>query len=89
VFGKNTSSQTIYIYGTEQTSGYSILIGGGNSASDRVEFTSPPADGSIITCDFTGYLRMRCRFAYDKLPRELFTTMRFNYGVELKGLGPA
>lgn len=43
--GRSTSSQTIYLDGASQASGYSILTGGGASNADRVQFTTPPASG--------------------------------------------
>lgn len=89
--GRSTSSQTIYMDGITQTltTDYVILTGGGESNSDRVDFVTAPSTGAIITCDFTGFLRMRVRFKHDQLSRELFTTNLFRYGVELKGLKPA
>jgi len=89
--GKATSSQTIYLDGIEQTvtTDYSILTGGGESDSDRVDFVSAPAAGAIVTADFTGFLRMRVRFAQDKLSREMFSYLLFNHGLELKGLSAA
>jgi hypothetical protein len=86
--GKSTSNRTLYINGTTQSSGFSYLTGGGSDGSDRVSFTSAPADGDIITVDFTGRLRVRCRFRDDRLPRELFIRKLFNFGIDLKGLGP-
>lgn len=87
--GRSTSSQSVYIDNVLQTitTDYSILTGGGESSSDRIDFVSPPAAGAVITVDFTGFLRIRARFAEDKLPRELFMTILFRYGVKLKGLG--
>lgn len=89
--GRSTSSQTIYVAGvTQSTPGdYSILTGGGNSNSDRVDFVSAPAAGEVITCDFTGFLRIRSRFLYDRLSRSYFMYNLFKYGIELKGLKPA
>lgn len=89
--GRSTSSHAIYANGVEQDdpTDYGILTGGGESSSDRVEFTNAPAEGTIITCDFTGYLRIRSRFMHDRLPRELFLRNLFQYGIELKGLKPA
>jgi len=89
--GRSTSSQVIYIDGaTQSTPGdYSILTGGGVSNSDRVQFTSAPAEGAIITCDFAGFLRIRARFKEDRLDRDLFLTKLFRYGIELKGLKPS
>lgn len=86
--GKSTSSRSVYLDGVVQSSGFSYGTGSGDGAADQVTFTSPPSAGVIITADFTGTLRMRCRFAADKLSRELFGTVLFNYGLSLKGLGP-
>jgi hypothetical protein len=84
--GKGTSAQTIYLNGEAQGSGYSILTGGGAENSDRVDFVTPPSSGVIITCDFNGYLRIRCRFKDDKLSREAFAYAAYRTGIELKGL---
>jgi uncharacterized protein (TIGR02217 family) len=86
--GKSTSSQVIYIDGTTQTltTDYVILTGGGDGNADRVDFVTAPALGTAISCDFSGRLRINCRFAYDSLPKELFATILFNFGIELKGL---
>ncbi len=86
--GKSTSSQSIYIGGDLQTGNYTILSGGGTSDADRVQFTSAPVDGGIITATFTGALRMRVRFREDKLTRNLFKVKLFSMGIDLKGLGP-
>jgi len=89
--GRSTSSHVVYLDGVEQTitTDYVILTGGGESSSDRIDFVSPPVAGAVITVDFTGFLRIRARFAEDKLPRELFMTILFRYGVKLKGLSAA
>lgn len=87
--GVNTSGHNIYIDGVLQVSGYSILYGGGDGGSDRVEFSGAPASGSIVSADFAGRLRIRCRFKNDKMNAELFEFMLYRTGLELKGLGPA
>jgi len=89
--GRSTSSQTVYVNGVQQSTptDYSILTGGGESSSDRIDFVAAPAEGEVITCDFTGFLRIRARFMYDQLSREMFYEAAFNYGVELKGLKAA
>lgn len=84
--GKSTSSQAIYIDGALQGAGYSILTGGGGEDSDRVQFDAPPAVGELLTCDFTGYLRIRCRFAEDKMTEDHFFRTCFTTGIKLKGL---
>jgi len=89
--GRSTSSHAVYSDGILQADpgDYSVLTGGGVSNSDRVDFVTAPAEGKIITCNFTGFLRIRARFLHDKLPRSLFVYNLFKYGVELKGLKPA
>jgi hypothetical protein len=89
--GRSTSSQTIYVDSVEQTvtTDYVILTGGGTSSSDRVDFVSPPALGAIITCDFSGYLRMRVKFAEDQMSYDLFVTTLYNVGLSMKGLAAA
>jgi len=82
--GKSTSSQTVYVDGVAGS--YSILTGGGDGGADRVDFVAAPATGESISCDFTGKLRINCRFAQDRLSKELFMTVLYNFGIELKGL---
>jgi len=84
--GKSTSSQGIYINGTPQGDGYTILTGGGSESSDRVQFTTAPALGDIVICDFTGFLRIPCRFLEDKMTRGFFTANLRSTGIKLKGL---
>lgn len=84
--GKSTSSQTIYENGTEKTSGFTIDIGGGDGGSDRIIFDSVPPEGVIYSLDFTGFLRIKCRFLQDNLNRETFAATLVRYGIELKGL---
>jgi hypothetical protein len=85
--GKTSSLQSVYIDGTLQNSGYSILTSGGTEASDRIQFTVAPILGQLITCSFTGYLRMRVRFKEDRLSKENLTHLLYRGGeIELKGL---
>lgn len=84
--GKSTSARTLYVNGAETATGFSYLSGGGDGSADRVEFTTAPALGAIITLDFTGYLRIKCRFENDKLDRVNFLRSLMRYGVELTGL---
>lgn len=84
--GKSTSAQTIYVDNVDETSGCNILVGGGNSDSDRIEFTVAPVAGNIITADFAGHLRMKVRFANDKLARTNVVGNFYSYSIQLKGL---
>ena len=84
--GKNTSGQSVFFNGALQGSGYTILTGGGAESSDRIEFTSAPLAGIIITASFTGDLRIKCRFKEDKLTRRNFIYRLYTTGIELYGL---
>ena len=84
--GKSTSSQTIYYNGTALGSGYAILTGGGTESSDRVQFTAAPDENVIITCDLTGYMRIRCRFEDPKMSKKNFMGSLYQTGIKLKGL---
>lgn len=86
--GKSTSSQKIYVAGVLKTLtvDYTILTGGGAESSDRVQFVTAPALAAVITCDFTGYIRIRCRFKNDTLSRQMFEAMIYKTGLELQGL---
>jgi uncharacterized protein (TIGR02217 family) len=88
--GRSTSSQTIYANGsTESSSDYTLSYGGGASSADQVTFDSAPAAGAVITADFSGYLRMRVKFAQDTISQELFAYNLFNFGIQLTGLAAA
>ena len=84
--GRSTSSRTVYLDNVEQTSGITYLTGGGASSADRIQFSAAPTSGEIITVDFAGHLRMKVRFAEDKLTRENFVYKLYSYGIQLKGL---
>ena len=84
--GYSTSARTLYVNGVSQGSGFNYLTGGGVEGSDRIQFSPAPLQGTILTIDFTGYLRNRCRFKDDQLSREMFSAMLFKTGLSLKGL---
>ncbi len=85
--GRSTSSQAIEIDGVDQASGWSILTGGGSSSSDRVQFTSAPTSGGLITTNFTGILRVPVCFAKDNMSFEMFEADIYRTGqMRLHGL---
>jgi len=88
--GRGTYAQEIYVDGVQQTvtTDYTILAGGGDADSDRVQFVSAPSAGGIVTADFTGYLRMLVRFARDAMSKELFVRALYRTGLEMKGVRP-
>ncbi len=87
---RNTDQSTLKIYlnGVEQTSGWSFSAGTGQYGADQIIFTTAPAVGDIITADLYGELRLKCRFAVDNLPDELFRYMLYNTGIELLEVRP-
>lgn len=87
--GKSTSAHAIYLDGALQSSGYTILTGGGQGSADRIQFTTHPSNGVIISCGFTGILRIKCRFQDDKMSRELFVVALYRTGLNFKGLSGA
>jgi len=84
--GKSTSSQVVYVSGVEQSGNYSKSYNTGSDSSDQIVFTSAPDTGTIITCDFTGYLRIKCRFTDDTLTRQNLYGNVFQYSIKLKGV---
>ena len=75
------------------TSNYTMSFGGGGDGEDKITFVGsstgglgPPASSDKITCDFTGRLKIRCRFADDIFSFENFFDRLINTGVKLKGL---
>ena len=74
---------------TYEISKGAVLTGGGAESSDRISFAPAPTLGKLITCDLTGYLRMRVRFKEDKFSRQSLTHLISAGGtIELKGLSP-
>jgi len=84
--GRSTSNVIIYQDGVElRSEEYTLYIGGGAASADRVTFATAPAENDLLTCDFTGYLRIRCRFQ-EELSRSAFTAALYKTGIKLKGL---
>jgi hypothetical protein len=86
--GKSTSAHAIYVDNVLQSSGYSILTGGGEASADRVSFTAAPAEGDVISCDFTGYMRIHCRFSEDSMSKEMFSYVLYKTSMTLTGVFP-
>lgn len=84
--GFNYNDEAGYTY---EISKGAVLTGGGAESSDRISFAPAPTLGKLITCDLTGYLRMRVRFKEDKFSRQSLTHLISAGGtIELKGLSP-
>ena len=85
--GRSTSSRSLYLDDVLTGSGFSYLTGGGDGGADRVDFTSPPSNGTVITITFTGFLRCRVRFEADTLDRALFVQNLMAYNqIKLTGV---
>lgn len=78
----------IYNNGIEQEEGvaYTFTASGGADGADRVTFSAAPNDGDQITYDFTGYLKIRGRFAEDNMTYETFYDRLTYTGLQIRGL---
>ena len=86
---KNSSAYSVYKNGVEQSGGgvdYTFAAGGGTDRADKITFTAAPDAGDRITYDFTGNLKIRCRFAEDYLDFETFWDRAVMMGIVLTGL---
>lgn len=86
---KSAYSVTVYVDGTEQTGGgtdYTLTQEGGADGADLIEFVSAPSAGAQITMDFTGYLKVRCRFEDDLMEWQTFYNKLVTTGLKIKGL---
>lgn len=85
--GRQISSLTVYRNGT--TIATTVSTAAGTDGRDSLRFGTAPTSTEILTCDFTGTLAVRCRFAEDRLSKNNFERALFSAGIELKGLAPA
>jgi len=86
---KNSSAYTVYKNGVEQSGGgvdYTFAAGAGADGADKITFAAAPDAGDRITYDFTGNLKVYCRFAEDYLDFETFWDRAVNIGLVLHGL---
>ena len=85
--GRSISAETIYHDNVEyQTTDYNISGEEGADGVDRVGLLVAPVAGAILKVDFTGVLRIRCRFMDDTFSYLDFHNIVSRAGVELKGL---
>ncbi len=75
--GKEIDSSTLKVYvdGVEKALGadYTFSQGTGEGGADQIVFAAAPSAGALITADFTGRLRFKCRFAQDFTSKKRFT----------------
>lgn len=85
---KNSSARTVYLDGAEQTVDvdYTYSALGGTDGCDEITMDSAPASGERLTLDFTGYLKIKCRFKDDNLSFETFMNTYRTVGIQLQGL---
>jgi len=86
---KTSSAYTVYKNAVAQSGGgvdYTFAGGGGADGADKITFVAAPAAGDRITYDFTGTLKVRCRFAEDYLDFETFWDRAVAMGILLHGL---
>jgi len=76
-----SSPLTVYENGIKKN--YTFSQGSGDAGVDRVTFDVAPANGSVITADLTGQLRLRSRFSNDQMSQELFEHVLYSTGIEL------
>lgn len=89
--GRSVGSETVYKDSARAnplaTSGeYWIDPLAGSDGEDILHFTVAPLEGERVTIDFTGVLKIRCRFMTDAFSYEDFYNIVARTGVELKGL---
>jgi len=81
----NQADNTVY-YDDVQLEKTLYTVNGGEDGADLISFATAPDDGARITMDFTGYLKVRCRFAEDMLDFQTFYARLVSAGVKLQGL---
>ena len=90
----SSGSHTLYLAGgAVSTSDYVLAALGGPDGEDKITFVSSAAGGlpvptstERITYDFTGRLKIRCRFSEDIFSFDNFYDRLVNAGVKLSGL---
>jgi len=83
-----SSARTVYVNSIAQTEGsdYTYSALGGTDGCDEITFNSAPTSGYRIIIDFSGKLKIRCRFKEDSMSFDTFNNRLRTFGVELQGL---
>ncbi|MFA7347266.1 MAG: DUF2460 domain-containing protein [Desulfurivibrionaceae bacterium] len=85
---KLASGYTVYVGGAAKASGgvdYTFTAMGGEDGADKITFVSAPAAGQHITIDFSGILKVRCKFGEDIMSFETLYNRLVSTGLTLKG----
>lgn len=85
---KQASLRTLKVDGVSQTEGVDWMFDseGGADGADKATFNTAPPDGDRITFDFTGKLKVRCRFLEDIVSFDIFFNKLMTTGITLEGL---
>ena len=85
---KNSTARTVYVNSVAQTetADYTYSALGGTDGCDEITFVVSPTSGHRIVLDFTGNLKVRCRFKEDNMSFETIYNRFRSFGVELSGL---
>ena len=86
---KTASSYTLYKNGAALTAGgvdWTFASGGGADGADKATLATAPASGERLTFDFTGYLKVRARFAEDMMSFDTFYNLIATTGIQIQGL---
>lgn len=81
----NGTVTAVYVDGVA-TVDFTYSAGTGDPAEgavDQIIFDAPPADETLLTVDFTGYLRIKGRFKDDKLTEEIAARHFVNFSVSI------
>ncbi len=86
--GKTISAYTFYQGATTltETTDYTISATGGSDGEAQLNLVVAATAGERITCDFTGYLKVRSRFKDDHYSFDTFYNTIVNSGLGLVGL---
>jgi hypothetical protein len=84
---KTASGYAVYVGGAAMTAGidYTFTAAGGEDGADKITFTVAPAAGQYITMDFSGFLKVRCKFGEDLMSFDTFYNRLVSTGLTLKG----
>ncbi len=92
---KNSTARTIYVDNAEQILGVDTTTGdyvytalGGADGCDKINFndSSIPLSGERIIIDFSGKLKIKCRFKEDSMSFETMYNRFRTVGISLQGL---
>jgi len=79
-----TDDATFITYVDGAVTAHTHVSGGGGGGADRFFFAAYPAQGSLITCDFYGYLRVKGKFKDDSFNEEMIRNDLYstNLGIQ-------